>query len=78
MIGSVLSCTDAASVFAILRKYNLNLKDGGIHKSSFALNRSTNPVSVLVEVAYMINPEEYILLQQPEFQKKQLNQLKTV
>lgn len=28
LIGSVLSCTDAASVFAILRKYSLNLKDG--------------------------------------------------
>ncbi len=48
---------------------NLNLKDGSIHKSSFALTRSTNPVSVLVEVAYMINPEEYIQLQNPEFQK---------
>ncbi len=41
---------------------DLNIKNNGIHKSSFALNRSTNPVSVLVEVAYMINPEEYILL----------------
>ncbi len=28
LIGSVLSCTDAASVFAILRKHKLNLKDG--------------------------------------------------
>ena len=28
LIGSVLSSTDAASVFAILRKKNLNLKDG--------------------------------------------------
>lgn len=28
LIGSVLSSTDAASVFAILRKYKLNLKDG--------------------------------------------------
>lgn len=28
LIGSVLSSTDAASVFAILRKNNLNLKDG--------------------------------------------------
>ncbi len=48
---------------------DLGLKKGGIFKSSFALNRSTNPVSVLVECAYMINPEEYILLQNPEFQK---------
>ena len=28
LIGSVLSCTDAASVFAILRKKKLNLRDG--------------------------------------------------
>ena len=28
LIGSVLSCTDAASVFSILRKHKLNLKDG--------------------------------------------------
>ena len=28
LIGAVLSCTDAASVFAILRKHKLNLKDG--------------------------------------------------
>ncbi len=48
---------------------DLNLKDNGIHKSSFALNRSTNPVSVLVETAYIINPEEYILLQNDNFQK---------
>ncbi|MCD7780142.1 MAG: N-acetylmuramoyl-L-alanine amidase [Candidatus Gastranaerophilales bacterium] len=48
---------------------DLNLKNNGVHKSSFALNRSTNPVSVLVECAYMINPEEYILLQNEEFKK---------
>jgi len=48
---------------------DLNLKKGGIFKSSFALTRSTNPVSVLVEAAYMLNPEEYILLQNPQFQK---------
>ncbi len=47
---------------------DLNLKNNGIHKSSFALTRSTNPVSVLVEVAYMINPQEYIMLNNPDFQ----------
>lgn len=55
---------------------NLNLKDGGVRKSSFALIRSTNPVSVLVEVAYMINPEEYIQLQKPEFQKAVASSIK--
>ena len=48
---------------------DLNLKDNGVRKSSFALTRSTNPVSVLVEVAYMLNPDEYIKLQQDSFQK---------
>ena len=55
---------------------DLNLKDNGIHKSSFALNRATNPVSVLVEVAYMINPEEYILLQNDNFQKNVAKSIK--
>ena len=49
--------------------YDAHLKDNGVRKSSFALTRSTNPVSVLVEVAYMINPEEYILLKSPQFQE---------
>ncbi|MBQ9245317.1 N-acetylmuramoyl-L-alanine amidase [bacterium] len=49
--------------------HDLNLRDNGIHRSSFALDRATNPVSVLVEVAYMIHPEEYILLKNPEFQR---------
>ncbi len=48
---------------------DLNLKDNGIHKSSFVMTRQTLPLSVLVEVAYMINPEEYILLQNSQFQK---------
>lgn len=55
---------------------DLNLKDNGIHRSSFALNRSTNPISVLVEVAYMIYPEEYIRLKNPEFQKNVAKSIK--
>ena len=46
---------------------DLNIKNNGTKKSSFALTRSTNPISVLVEVAYMINPEEYILLKNEKF-----------
>lgn len=65
---------DNAKVLAYIIKNNLvkdlNLKDNGLHKSSFALNRSTNPVSVLVEVAYMINPTEYKLLKSHDFQQK--------
>lgn len=65
---------DNAKVLAYIIKNNLvldlGLKDNGLHKSSFALNRSTNPVSVLVEVAYMINPDEYKKLRNPDFQTK--------
>ena len=45
-------------------------KDNGIHKTSFALNRNTNPVSVLVECAYMINPEEYMRIRNKAVQKQ--------
>lgn len=55
---------------------DLNIKNNDIHRSSFALNRSTLPVSVLVEVAYMINPEEYILLKNPKFRKNVAKSLK--
>lgn len=55
---------------------DLNLKDNGVHKSSFVLTRSTSPISILVEVAYMINPEEYILLQNTQFQKNVAKSIK--
>lgn len=69
-----------AKVLAYIIKNNLvqdlNLKDNGLRKSSFALNRSTNPISVLVEVAYMINPEEYQRLQNDKFQTEVAKSLK--
>lgn len=55
---------------------DLKLKDNGNKKNSLALNRSTNPVSVLVEVAYMINPEEYILLQNETFRRNVAKSIK--
>ena len=65
---------DNAKMLAHLININLvrdlNLKNNGIHRTSLALNRSTNPVSVLVEIAYMINPEEYVLLMNPNFRDK--------
>ncbi len=48
---------------------DLSIKLNGIHKSNFALTRSTNPVSVLVETAYMIYPSEYILLKNKYFRR---------
>lgn len=65
---------DNAKVLAFIIKNNLvndlGLKDNGLRKSSFAMNRSTNPISVLIETAYMINPEEYKKLQDDKFQEK--------
>lgn len=46
------------------------LVDDGVNKRSFVLTRSTIPVSVLVECAYMINPSEYEMLIDPVYQKK--------
>ncbi len=63
-----------AKALAVTIKTNLakdlNIKDNGIHKSSFAMTRQTNPVSVLVEAAYMQYPEEYIKLKNPQFRKE--------
>ena len=55
---------------------DLNIKDNGNKHNSLALNRSTNPVSVLVEVAYMINPEEYILLKNEVFRRNVAKSIK--
>lgn len=55
---------------------DLSLKNGGTHKSSFVLNRSTAPISVLIEVAYMINPTEYILLRNKQFQRNVAKSIK--
>ena len=70
---------NAKSLAEIINKnlaLDLNLKDNGIHKSSFVMTRQTLPVSLLVEVAYMINPEEYILLQNSQFQKNVAKSIK--
>lgn len=48
----------------------MKLKDLGIFKRSFALTRPSETVSVLVECAYMIHPEEYEMLVRPYFQKQ--------
>ena len=48
----------------------LNTMDDGVCMKSLALTRPTMPLSVLVEVAYMINPEDYQLLLQEGFRQK--------
>lgn len=47
----------------------LGLTDDKIHQASFAVVRNTNALSVLVETAYMINPEDNSKLINDEFQK---------
>ncbi len=48
---------------------DLTLKNNGTQRRSFVLTRPTKPLSVLVEVAFMINPQEYARLVTDDFQK---------
>lgn len=54
---------------------NLLMKNYGIFWDSLALTRPTKPISVLIEVGFMINPEEYMLLTNPGFQQKAANSI---
>ena len=47
---------------------DLKLKDDGLNYKSLVLDRATDPVSTLIEVAYLTNPQEYMLLQEEKFQ----------
>lgn len=49
---------------------DLGFKDFGIFWSSFALTRPHEMLSVLLEIGFMINPEEYNRIIEPEFQEK--------
>lgn len=48
---------------------DLQTKDDGCSKGSFVLTRATAPLSVLIEVAYMIHPQEYQLLLDDTFRQ---------
>ncbi len=48
----------------------LKLKDFGVFWSSLVLTRPYEYLAVLIEIAFMINPDEYMLLTDKEFQKK--------
>lgn len=41
-----------------------------VRQGSLALVRNTNALSILIEVAYLINPDDSDLLRNPEFQKR--------
>ena len=47
----------------------LKLKDDGLRKASFVLTRPSMPLSVLIEVAYMPNPQEFLMLTDENFQQ---------
>ncbi len=47
---------------------DLKLKDDGLNYKSLVLDRATDPVSTLTEVAYLTYPQEYMLLQEEKFQ----------
>lgn len=49
---------------------DLKLKDDGTRYSSFVLTRPAMPVSILIETAYMPNPDEYLKLTNKHFQYK--------
>ena len=48
----------------------IKLKDDGVNYGNFVLTRPLNPISVLVECAYMINPNEYEMLIDVNYQKE--------
>ncbi|MDD3013307.1 MAG: N-acetylmuramoyl-L-alanine amidase [Candidatus Gastranaerophilales bacterium] len=54
---------------------NLSMNNYGVFWDSLALTRPTKPLAVLVEVGFMINPEEYIRLTDQDFQKKAANSI---
>lgn len=54
----------------------LGTKDDGTSSYSLVLTRPTLPLSVLIEIAYMIHPEEYKLLLDEEFRQKAAEAIK--
>ncbi len=49
--------------------YDTGLRNDGVNIGNFAVVRTTMPIAVLVETAYMIYPPEYIQLQNNAFQR---------
>lgn len=60
---------DLAQIITNNLAEDLKIKNNGIHKSSFVMDRATNPISVLVETAYIINPEEYLKIKTIKYQQ---------
>ncbi|HSA07426.1 MAG TPA: N-acetylmuramoyl-L-alanine amidase [Candidatus Gastranaerophilales bacterium] len=54
---------------------DIQFSDFGVFWSSFALTRPHESLAVLLETGFMINPDEYNLLIQPDFQEKIANSI---
>ena len=48
----------------------LGLNNDKVRQASMALARNTNALSLLIETAYLINPDDNAKLVNPEFQKR--------
>lgn len=59
----------AANVLVSMNK-QLGTQNDNIRQGSLALVRNTNALSILIEVAYLINPQDNAMLIDPKFQKK--------
>lgn len=49
---------------------SLSMNNDKVHQESFAVVRNTESLSILIEIGYIINPEDNEKLINPEFQKK--------
>lgn len=56
---------------------NLGTMDDGVAMKSLAITRATLPLSVILEVGYMINPNDYALLTQDSFRQKAAQAIKS-
>ncbi len=59
----------AANILVTMNE-QLKTKNDNLHQGSLALVRNTNALSILIEVAYLINPEDNVMLINPHFQKR--------
>lgn len=67
---------DFARVLNKTMTKELNTNDDKVHEQSFAVIRNPQSISVLVEVGYMIMPEDNSRLRNPEFQQKAAQSIK--
>ena len=60
---------DLANTILTTMTENLELNNDGLHQASFAVVRNTSALSILIETAYLINPDDNSKLVTQEFQK---------